>query len=124
MPLTEQTINIGANYKEINALAQLNDENSILSFYKKLLKIRKCNELGSVFVYGNFKSYMEEKKNVFIYTREYEDKKICVVTNMNKFIEKIQLPFELDKTLLSNYNNEYSSDLELNPYEAFVAVVK
>ena len=39
--------------------------------------------------------------------------------------EHVELPFEIKKTLLSNYDKEYnSSNVTLEPYEAFVVEIK
>ena len=36
---------VNPNYKEINVEEQLNDENSILNFYKKMITLRKENDV-------------------------------------------------------------------------------
>ena len=41
----EPWIKVNPNYKEINAKSQLNYENSIFNYYKKLIKIRKTNPI-------------------------------------------------------------------------------
>ena len=118
-------INVNPNYKEINALKEVNDPNSIYNFYKKLFKLRKSEEYSLTFVYGEFKEHLVDIENVFIFSRELEDKKVLVVTNMRGNVEHINLPFEITKTLLSNYDKEYKgSDITLEPYEAFVVEIK
>ena len=107
-------INVNPNYKEINALKEVNDPNSIYNFYKKLFKLRKSEEYSLTFVYGEFKEHLVDIENVFIFSRELEDKKVLVVTNMRGNVEHINLPFEITKTLLSNYDKEYKgSDITL-----------
>ena len=45
-------------------------------------------------------------------------KKVCVVTNMLEGIKEVQLPFNIKKVLLSNYDKEYTSNkLTLSPFE-------
>ena len=40
-------------------------------------------------------------------------------------VENITLPFEIEKTLLSNYNKQYvDNNITLNPYESFVLEIK
>ena len=48
-------INVNPNYKNINVKVQLKDENSILNFYKKMIKIRKENK---TLIYGNYEFYI------------------------------------------------------------------
>ena len=117
-------LKINPNYKEINAQKQINDPDSIFSFYKKLIAVRKHETYRNTFVYGKFNAHQVEKKNVFIYTRESEDAKILVVTNMRGNTEEVVLPFEISEVLLSNYNRTYENKITLEPYEAFVAVIK
>jgi len=118
-------LKINENYTTINAASQINDENSIYNFYKKLLSLRKSNEYVNTFVYGKFNEVSPEIKNIFAYIREDENHKVLVVTNMKDNHEKINLDFKVNKTLLSNYNKEYDSlDITLAPFEAFVVEVK
>ena len=118
-------LKINENYTTINAASQINDENSIYNFYKKLLSLRKSDEYVNTFVYGKFNEVNPEIKNIFAYIREDENHKVLVVTNMKDNHEKINLDFKVIKTLLSNYNKEYDSlDITLAPFEAFVVEVK
>ena len=118
-------LKINENYTTINAASQINDENSIYNFYRKLLSLRKSDEYVNTFVYGKFNEVHPEIKNVFAYIREDENHKVLVVTNMKDNHEKINLDFKVIKTLLSNYNKEYDSlDITLAPFEAFVVEVK
>ena len=118
-------LKINPNYQSINVEAQLNDKDSILSFYKKLIKLRKDPEYANAFVYGAFKAIQAEKQNVFMYTRQDNNKTVLIVTNMKEHEEKISIPFEITKTLLSNYNKTYNEkDITLMPYESFVLEVK
>ena len=114
-------LKINPNYVEINVESEQKDPNSILNFYKKLLALRKSDEYKEVFVYGKYDSVLEDLKDIYIYTRYTDNKKVCVVTNMVENKKEITLPFEIKKVLLANYNKEYSSNnLELEPFETIV----
>ena len=118
-------IGINPNYKEVNAEKEINDPNSVLNFYKRLFKLRKSETYSEAFVYGKFKEHLVEKENVFIFSRETETVKVLVVTNMRGNTEEIELPFEITKTLLSNYDKEYNNNIIiLEPYEALVVEIK
>ena len=117
-------IGINPNYKEVNAEKEINDPNSILNFYKKVFRLRKDERYAEAFVYGEFKEHMVEKENVFTFSRQTDNVKVLVVTNMRGNTEEIELPFEIVKTLLSNYDKEYTNKIILEPYEALVLEIK
>ena len=117
-------IGINPNYKEVNAEKEINDPNSILNFYKKVFRLRKDERYAEAFVYGEFKEHLVEKENVFTFSRETDKVKVLVVTNMRGNTEEIELPFEIVKTLLSNYDKEYTNKIILEPYEALVLEIK
>lgn len=117
-------LKINPNYVTINVASQINDENSILSFYKKLIALRKSEDYKEAFVYGKFEAVLKDVKDLFIYTRSSKDKTVCVITNMKDNTLNVTLPFEIKKVLLSNYDKQYSSNkLTLEPYEALVVEI-
>ena len=71
-------INVNANYKTINAEMQIKDPDSVYSYYKKINCLRKNNP---VIVYGDFEMLDFENKELFVYTRKLEEKKLLVITN-------------------------------------------
>jgi len=120
----EPWIQVNSNYKEINAEAQLNAENSIFNYYKKLIKIRKSNP---VVVYGDYKVILEENKEIFSYIRTLENEKLLVICNFTgnktKFVCEEQIKFKSRELLISNYNvdgNEQIDNIVLRPYESRV----
>ncbi len=114
-------IKINPNYKNINAKCEMKDENSIFNFYKKLIALRKSEEYVETFVYGSFNALLQDHKNVFVYTRNSSSKNICIIVNMRENEESIQLPFELKKILLCNYDRkDIHQTITLKPYEAMV----
>lgn len=123
---TKPWIKVNPNYKEINVKKQLGDLDSLLNFYKKLLKIRKNSPYKDIIVYGDFINHETNNDNVFIYERCLDDKKIIVVVNMDKNQEFITLPYQIKELLLSNYKKDITQNLnyELSPYEAFVYITK
>ena len=113
---------VNRNYKEINVADALNDKNSILNFYKKLLALRKSNP---IIVYGDFVLYYKRHKKLFVYERNYEGKKLLVAINFSETDTQIRAPknFDLSESelLISNYEVEDKSVMNvLRPYEARV----
>lgn len=114
-------IKVNPNYKEINAQSQLNDENSIFNYYKKLIEIRKENP---VVVYGKYKLILENNKEIFAYTRNLGNEQLLVICNFTgkNTIFKYEEPTEVKckELLISNYIadvNEPISSIYLKPYE-------
>ena len=119
----ETWIKVNPNYVDINVSKQENDPNSILSFYKELLRIRIHSEYSNTLVYGEFEHHLKENDKVFVYTRTL-DKNLCVITNMTNEKVEINNPFEVDKVILSNYNKHLSrGHLVLEPFEAILIEV-
>ncbi len=106
---------VNPNYTDINVEAAEKDENSILNYYRKLLKFRKENEIC---IYGDCKQHYRSSKKLFVYERNYEGKRMLVI---NSFVEapvsfKAPKGFDLSKgkLVLSNYD---VADASLNAFE-------
>jgi len=85
-------LQVNANYKTINAAAQEKDPNSVLNYFRKMVKLRKAlPEL----VYGNYELLDKENKNIYAYTRTLDKKKILVVLNFSKTNTTFYLPENL-----------------------------
>ena len=105
-------ININPDYRKYNVESELKDDNSILNYYKKAIKLRKnCKGL----VYGRFEPVRFEPGNdMFIYKRTLDDDMFVVVMNLTDKTLKKPL---VEDVVLSNYNS--NSD-KLRPYEVIV----
>ena len=115
-------LTINENYKEINVDKALSDKNSIFYHYKKLIELRKDNE---VIIYGDYTLLDPEDKNIYAYTRELNGDKILVVCNF--YGENIEFNYreEFDNEpiiLISNYGDSSIDikSLKLRPYEAIM----
>ena len=116
-------IGIPDNYRKINAEAALNDENSIFYHYKKLINLRKNEEL---MVIGKYEDIDLENEKVYAYRRVGDNGELVIISN---FYEN---PVEFDvkglnlnnaEVLLSNYKTEPEISKEkifLKPYEAVI----
>lgn len=113
-------IEVIKNYKDINAESQIDDENSVFAYYKKLVKLRKDEDAIS---YGDLQSMAENHKEIFAYKRQYNGETIIVVNNF--YGKEILWDTEIDlsgyKCILSNYNDsKVDRVLKLRPYESIV----
>ena len=116
----EPWIKVNQNYKWLNAQAQITDENSIFNYYKQMISILKENE---VVQFGDYQEYYEDSNEVYVYKREYDGKKLFVLSNFTaKEVTYDKTLFEAEaKVLLGNYNDLIRG--KLRAYEAVVLVV-
>lgn len=77
-------LKVNPNYKALNVKEQLTDENSVLSYYKKLLALRKSEEWKEIFTYGKFIPLFEKEENIFAYERKLNDKSAFILANFGK----------------------------------------
>lgn len=118
---------VNPNYININVENQLNDEKSILSFYKDMIKIRKSDQL---YVYGKYDLLLKEDENIHAYTRTFKDKQVIVICNISdKLLECNLNNFKLNhkNLILSNYKVDdhiECSNINLRPYECRTYRVK
>lgn len=116
-------LKVNPNYKAINVEKELNDENSILNFYKKMIKFKKSHEIAT---YGDFKLIYPEDKNVFAYARTLNDELFYVIGNLtsnNVKVSDSQIEFDSSDIVLNNYDIEShrrQKTLDLKPFEVRV----
>ncbi|WP_394175342.1 glycoside hydrolase family 13 protein [Guptibacillus hwajinpoensis] len=112
---------VNPNYVDINVKKQEQDDESILSFYKKMIDLKKNN---LVFTYGSYDLLLEEDKQIYAYTRTTKDDRVLVVTNLSTepAVFKSEFIIDEDQLLLNNYevNHVSNESIVLKPYEARV----
>ncbi|MBC5997318.1 alpha-glucosidase [Romboutsia ilealis] len=114
-------IKVNENYEDINVEKQLKDSNSVLNFYKNIIKVRKENEC---LIYGLYNLILKEDKNIFAYERILDDKKFLIITNLSNYdntysYNKLNLRFS--NLVISNYEVKEHKDINsmiLKPWEA------
>lgn len=107
-----------SNYKTINVAQQLEDEHSVLQFYKDLIQLRKSND---VYVYGQFDLVDAENSQVFAYTRTLNEKQVLIVGNLTNHEVELTVPFDLSHGEVKLFNYDAKVNLkQLRPYEACV----
>lgn len=121
-------LEVNPNYRDINVDQAQKDENSILNYYKKLIRLRKEN---LVIVYGDYVPLLEQDRNIYAYLRCLQEEKLLVLLNFSNNTVKCELPDKIkymDKELLiSNYAEAAvhgQEDMKLRPYEAMVCRLK
>ena len=114
-------LKVNPNYTTINAAAQQDDPDSVRSFYKQLIVLRKNEEYKETIVYGILEPVWEDRHNLMAYYRKGE-KNILVIGNFQKEEQTVELPSAFKKVLL---NNDSSFKIEgnqlfLNGYQAVI----
>lgn len=117
-------------YPEINIKKDIESENSVYRFYRKLLRIRKTHEAA---VMGAIQEYDHENRRVIAYSRIYQGKKLFICANFSKHTTIYNFPDELGKykIVLNNYQvdgrparlpfvGKKGQKLILKPYQAIV----
>lgn len=84
-------LKVNPNYKEINVSEQQNRADSLLSYYKKLIALRKSEDYKEVFTYGNFEPIFEDEDKIFAYKRYTDEMQIFVLANFGEEAKKLEL---------------------------------
>jgi alpha-glucosidase len=121
-------LGINPNYHVINVEAQRNDPDSIFSFYKKLIQLRKDNPL---FVYGKYELLLANHPRLFVYIRTLGNKKAIVINNFSEAATRFRVPggvaFKSSELVLNNYEGadmKLRKEFTLQPYETRVYLLK
>ena len=105
-------IQLNKNHIKINFQDQDHSPNSILNYYRKMIKLRAENH---ILIYGEYKLH-KASKNIFIFSRQLNQDKITIILN---FSIRTQTVNATGNVLVSNYDKQYFDGILL-PYEAVV----
>ena len=108
---------VNPNYTEINAAEQVDCEDSIFNYYRKLIQLRK--ELP-VLTDGKFTMMDMDHDQIFAYLRDNGEDKLLVVCNFygNTVDYAVSEKAEDLELLIGNYTEENMQTDVLRPYEA------
>jgi oligo-1,6-glucosidase len=111
-------IPVNPNYTNINAASQTGDADSVFSFYKKLIRLRKEHP---IIVYGNYELLLPNEERVYAYRRNFKGEALLVICNFTgKEISDIDLSAlgaGKGTLLISNYGTDQINNSRLLPYE-------
>ena len=117
---------VNPNYKDgINAQAEMANPKSIFNHYKALIKFRKENPMA---IYGDYTEHCKNSKDLYVYSRSYEGKRMLVICSYTEKAAKFTAPegFDLSKgkAMFCNYDrNEITNNgFTTRPYETRVYV--
>ena len=116
---------VNENYSEINVAQQEKDPNSVLNHFRRMVKIRKEND---VLVYGAYQLLDKDNEEVYSYTRTLNDKKVLILLNFTDHEAKVSLPEAkaIVDILINNYDGFINNDgaVILKPYQAVLASIE
>ena len=111
-------INVASNYEKINVESQINDPNSIFNFYRKLIQLRKTNEV----LYDGEINFIETNENLFVYERKHKNQKLLIVLNLSDEKQSFVTNSKIKSVLSNNYSS--LNLLEFAPYQAVILEIE
>lgn len=115
---------LNPSYPSINVLNDQQSENSIFTYYKNLIQLRKENDL---IVYGEYKELLPDDKQLYVYERTYNEETWLIVVNFYKKATSYKdSQKRLASIVISNYtdSSENLLNLKLRSFEAIVFKIK
>ncbi|GGA48927.1 alpha-amylase [Paenibacillus physcomitrellae] len=111
---------VHSDYQTVNAEEAQADDNSILAYYKKMIKLRKNSDWSDVLCFGSFNPILEQYPSLIAYRRSYKGRTLTIVCNMSS--ESVKLPVQVETCLLTNQSDLHleGENLILNPYQSMV----
>ena len=114
-------LKVNPNYVDINVSMQQDDPDSVRSFYKNLIALRKNPEYKETVVYGALEPVWEDRSNLMAYYRKGE-KTLLVIGNFQKEEQSVTLPSPYKSILINNCHDVTEKDavLTLHGYQVLV----
>jgi oligo-1,6-glucosidase len=115
-------IEVNSNYEKINVNTQEKDTTSILNYYKKLIQLRKSEQ---VLIDGNYEPYLLKNRHFYVYTRNLENETCLVIGNYSHKKRTFKMPKKLEnmsfKLILTNIEHSLEHQkYDFEPYEVRV----
>jgi alpha-glucosidase len=110
-------------YKTHNVADESKDPNSVLEFYKSLLKLRHTNQ---ALLDGSYTAINESDANVLSYLRIYKDQTVVVALNMSDAPQKLTLDLKRNgfssatSLVATGKSGAKGEEVSLEPYGVFI----
>lgn len=96
-------LKLNENYTEINVKSQENRNDSILEFYKRIIKTRQRGKYSDCLIYGDISPIEINSDNIIAYKRSFEDKNVLCLFNFCSNEQTIYLDLSNFNIVLNNY---------------------
>jgi oligo-1,6-glucosidase len=115
-------LQVNPNYSSINVENQIEDEKSILNFYRRILALKRRNP---VFSYGKVNEIEKDNKYVYAYQKVNDNEEILVFLSFSESEIVIDNNFDNEKSyemLINNYSfvKKTIENLTLMPYQSII----
>jgi alpha-glucosidase len=129
---TKPWLPVPSSYKTHNVATELENSDSILNFYKRVLALRHEN---SALREGDYIALNENDPNVLSYLRRYKDEAVLVVLNMSASSQKVSFDLtsqglkasKATTVLTTGKANRQSASLRsvsLEPFEVYIGKIE
>lgn len=113
---------VNPNKSYINVQDELADPDSILNFYKEIIRLRKAHE---TLIYGSYRLFLKDHPQLFAYQRKLGNDRFVIIVNLSCDFATVDLPsnikFEEWELILNNLDDGPLQQHTLFvPYEARV----
>ncbi|MEM6895394.1 MAG: alpha-glucosidase [Bacteroidota bacterium] len=112
-------IEVNPNHALVNVEAQERDPNSVLHHYRKLIALRKKND---ILVYGDYQLLEPSHRELYLYQRSWEGQQLWIALNFSA--QKVSFDFQMKnmEVWINNYDSLSINESKIE-LEAFQAVV-
>jgi oligo-1,6-glucosidase len=117
-------IAVNPNHKEINAQAEIADDDSVFHHYRRLIELRHTEPAVA---HGDFRMLLADHEQVYAFTRTYRTTELLVLANFSGEPAAIEVPYadrwQGPELILANYSVDAAvgiQHLALRPWEARV----
>jgi len=113
---------VNPNYVDINVDTESHDPNSVLSFYRQLIAIRKSKP---VLVFGSYGDISGDSPHVYAYRRRNESSQAMVILNFSDSTSEFRFPTDLawKRVVITNAEDipgAASTSLSLLPWQSLI----
>jgi len=109
-------MDVNPNTTTVNVQAQILDDQSILTYFRKMVSLRKANP---VLTYGSYRPIETGPESVFAFSRQMEKEKLLIMLNFSDHTVKFPIEdAQIYQRLIGNYEDLDRS--RLRPWEAVI----
>lgn len=120
---------VNDSYTDINVARQSEEPDSVLNFWRNMIKFRKSH--ADLLVYGTFEILDLENEKTFVFVKKYGAEKALVALNFSGESSEIEIPRHENYTLqVGNYTQRTAgkmvaggSKVALQPWEAHLYIL-
>lgn len=114
-------LKVNDNYREINASSQIKDQNSVYSYYKSLIALRRNSP---ALIFGEYRDLDPSNAKIYAYTRSLANAKYLIIINMSESNVRYDIPgaIKIKQLVIQNSENTEFSDSQVNlhPWQASI----